>query len=996
MLGAASWWYWGNVIAFFRKMSRSEHASMFWRSLMWNLVLVLWLPLSQHAASAEVVVAGLVGKEVIDVQVYRDGQASDDGSILELIETRVGQPLSLRQVRESLVHLFSLGDLADVRVSAAEEQSGVCLRYDLVLVRPGPSVEVRGASGSQSVDVQSLIASRFGQTVPTDRIPTVAGMLKELYRESGHYATKVVARLEQDGGRLIIDIDEGPIASIGKIELTGDGLSNREEVLEQVGLQPGALYDPDDLGRSLAEYEEQFRSRRYYEAEFGYQAIPSQDGLVVDLLLDIQTGPPVTIIFDQDLLPGGDFSELVPVAREGSIDEDLLEDSSLRIVTHLQRLGYRDALVKHERVEKQDQLQIIFDIEPGSRYELAEINFSGNQRFSTGELLGLFGVARGQPLVTAEVDDGISAITQAYRQLGYRLVAVSPTYEDSGTEAFNDPFSTKRVDVGVEVVEGQVTKVGRVAFEGVTAFNQDDLASQVVQPRAPYYEASVGQGVSALRLRYLNEGYETVRVEAVPSFDEVGTTANVTFFVKEGRQVLVDHVLVVGNRQISASTVRGELLVGSGQPFGRDDVDETRRRLTSLGLFRRIDLREFSHGDRAHRDLVIVVEESPSTRVGYGAGVEAAQRLRATQGGAASERLVFAPRGFFEVGRRNLWGKNRSIDLFTRASLLRRFRAGSNEYRLLLNYREPRVFSRSSDLLISGFVEQVIRPSFDLFSRGINVDLRNALGQTITGRAGYTYGVNRVTNEQLKPKDRPLVDRLFPDVTLSIVSGGLLRDTRTDPLEPTNGSLLAADLEAAFREMGSEVGFAKSVLQGFLYRQLPGELVFAAGVRVGLARGFSLTLPAVTTLTHNVEGLLVRQAGSKVNVIQDLPASERFFAGGDSTVRGFALDRLGDGSTIDANGFPTGGNAMIVLNSELRVPVTEPLQVVGFVDAGNVFDRVSHVRLGRLRGAAGFGVRYGSPIGPIRVDLGFNLDRREFSGQRESLTAFHFSIGQAF
>ena len=146
----------------------------------------------------------------------------------------------------------------------------------------------------------------------------------------------------------------------------------------------------------------------------------------------------------------------------------------------------------------------------------------------------------------------------------------------------------------------------------------------------------------------------------------------------------------------------------------------------------------------------------------------------------------------------------------------------------------------------------------------------------------------------------------------------------------------------------------------------------------------------------NDQGLPVLREVAELTFIHTLPASERFFAGGDSTVRGFALDRLGDESTIGANGFPTGGNAMIVLNSELRMPVFGPLHVVGFLDAGNVLDRVGNFDLAGIRGAAGFGVRYRSPIGPIRIDLGFKLDRREFAGERESLTALHLSIGQAF
>ena len=177
---------------------------------------------------------------------------------------------------------------------------------------------------------------------------------------------------------------------------------------------------------------------------------------------------------------------------------------------------------------------------------------------------------------------------------------------------------------------------------------------------------------------------------------------------------------------------------------------------------------------------------------------------------------------------------------------------------------------------------------------------------------------------------------------------------------------------------------------------LLGGVVFAGGGRLGLARGFVLELAGPPTPGFGDDGVLVLVPGEAVNVVQALPASERFFAGGDTTVRGFALDRLGDGLTIDPNGFPTGGNALMVLNSELRVPVTESIQVVGFLDVGNVFDRAANLSLGRIRGGAGFGIRYGSPVGPIRVDLGFKLDRREFAGELESPTALHLSIGQAF
>ena len=130
--------------------------------------------------------------------------------------------------------------------------------------------------------------------------------------------------------------------------------------------------------------------------------------------------------------------------------------------------------------------------------------------------------------------------------------------------------------------------------------------------------------------------------------------------------------------------------------------------------------------------------------------------------------------------------------------------------------------------------------------------------------------------------------------------------------------------------------------------------------------------------------------------VQDLPASERFFAGGDTTIRGFALDTVGTPQTISERGFPRGGNGVLILNAELRVPVWKELGAAVFVDGGNVWERVTDFELGELRGSAGFGLRYRSPIGPVRVDLGFKMDRREFNGRVEPRTVLHFSIGQAF
>ena len=194
----------------------------------------------------------------------------------------------------------------------------------------------------------------------------------------------------------------------------------------------------------------------------------------------------------------------------------------------------------------------------------------------------------------------------------------------------------------------------------------------------------------------------------------------------------------------------------------------------------------------------------------------------------------------------------------------------------------------------------------------------------------------------------------------------------------------------AVRFLGGEVGFVKTYFQGSWFKRLPGErgMVFATRATVGLADGLPREAQPTDDEGRPIEGPPI--------VIADLPASERFFAGGDTTIRGFALDTVGATETITPRGFPRGGNGLLILNAELRIPVWRDLGAALFSDGGNVFARVTDFDASELRGSVGFGVRYRSPIGPVRVDLGFKMDRRQFGGEVEKRTALHFSIGQAF
>jgi outer membrane protein assembly factor BamA len=249
------------------------------------------------------------------------------------------------------------------------------------------------------------------------------------------------------------------------------------------------------------------------------------------------------------------------------------------------------------------------------------------------------------------------------------------------------------------------------------------------------------------------------------------------------------------------------------------------------------------------------------------------------------------------------------------------------------------------------------------------------LTRDIAVSGSYQLQRTSVFDVAVSPQDLPLIDRTFPQFRLSSFSGAVIRDTRDDTIDPGVGNYISASGQLAAIAIGSEVGFMKSFFTGQVFRTLPHtrRLIFAGNVRLGLATGF--------------------------NIAEQLPASERFFAGGDTTVRGFALDRLGvrhvppqQGDTLDQDGIPIGGNGLVIFNAELRAPVAGGLGVVGFLDTGNVFAHASDLDLGQLRSAVGGGIRYKSPFGPIRVDLGFKVNRQPGEG----LTAWFISFGQAF
>lgn len=950
-------------------------------------------PLSARMASTA---AAYLGRTITRVDLSAEGTPELDPMLVGLIQSRAGSELTMGAVRESIAHLYSLGRFQEVSVDATVDGEGVRLTYLLVPVHSVQRIEFTGNLGLSRSALHRAVVDRFSATPSAARATNVAEMLQNYYFDRGYLgaAIRPVVDVQHNPDRttLRFEIESGPRASVREVTISGDPLEPRAAFLDRIRAVPGRPYERLEVQQRLSDYLDRLRRQGRYEAQSGHRILSqSDDGRSVDLQVTIDPGPAVTIRFDGDPLPKDRIDELVPVRQEGAADADIIEDSERRIAAYLQQQGYWKATVTSARRQVDERVEIVFTVRRGLQYRIdGAPSLSGNVSVPSAELRpALELLEEGAIFTVANLEAAASVIRGLYLRRGFAQVQVDPAANESNPS----PSGSGLVRPAIVITEGPLMRIGPITFSGNASIDPASLARGLTARTGdPYYEPQVIQDRETVIATYLNRGFASATVNVAPTVVD-GSRVDLEFKVVEGPQSIVDHVLIVGNVKTDVRVIEREVQLKEGEPLGLEALFETRRRLGALGLFRRVRITEIPHGESQRRDVLIQVEEAPSTTVGYGGGLELSERLARGAGGAAESQFELAPRGFFEVGRRNLGGKNRSVNLYTRLSLRSDFAEdgdgnpfGFAEYRVIGTYREPRTFGWASDVTITAALEQGVRSTFNFARKGMNAEILRRVSPQIRATARYTFATTRIFDQQLTEEaEQARIDRVFPQVRLSAISSSIARDTRDDALDPTRGLFLSAEGSLAARSLGGQVGFMKSYVQAQGYRRLSAArpIIFAGRVAVGLADGLPREI-----------AVLDGDGNPAVEVIEDLPASERFFAGGDTTVRGFVLDSLGTVQTITASGFPRGGNGLVLLNAELRVPIWRDLGAAFFVDAGNVFERVTQIDLAELRTAAGLGIRYRSPVGPLRFDVGFKLDRRDYDTRDRH--AFHFSFGHAF
>lgn len=969
--------------------------------------LIAGLLLTPSHARAQDALSDLIGRTVTAVRFEAEGRPETSQAILDLSDVRVGAELRVEDWRATIAHLDALGRYEQVIPVATATPDGVEIVFRLVPRHPITNIRISGETGLTPGAITAAVRQRYGGVPTGVRTSSVENMVVQLLRDEGYVNATVESSTDvqhdPEGATLVLDVRAGEMARIASVEVRGTSPYPEAELLRRANTQVGQPYRRRAIDQALSVLEDDLRLRGYYEAQVTVQRSEAAQG--VSLVLSISTGPRVDVRVDPVGALPGSIEELIPVRRLGSADQDLLEDSRGRIEQALRQDGYWKAQAPFTRELTPDGsvLRITFTISRGARYFVDRIELPSTLSLSPAVIRKLIDMGNGEVFNEARFLQGMAAVVDEYRRSGYYEVEAEPSYE----ELVGSNPARAMVVLHPNITEGPRGVLTEVTMDfGGTPQVPEAEVRQVMRSRAggPYVQSDSAADRAAIVNLYRNRGFLSAEVAIERELSEDGRQVAVTVKVNEGQQVLIGQISVVGNERVSTRAILDELGIEPGLPAGVNALDDAQRRVSEMGVFRRVTLNvadQFAAGAREAHVIVNVVE-SPANSIGYGGGLEGGSYTRSAAGGGVEERLEFAPRGFFEIGRRNLGGRNRSLNLFSRVSLKRRRTAadealdgsgfGFTEYRVTGTYRERRAFRTDTDLLFGVTSEQAVRTGFNYIRKSVNAEALRMITPRVSVSGRYALNFTRLFDEQtIDPDDRPLIDRLFPQVRLSMLAGGVAWDRRDSPLSPTRGTQATADVEVAMRAIGSEVGYVKSFFQLSAFKALGGaaRTVLAVRAQFGAARGFERT---VSFIDEN--------GNPASQVVAAVPVSQRFFAGGGTTVRGFQLDRLGVPEIINEDGLSLGGNAVVVLNAEVRRVVGRllgrELGAVVFIDGGNVFARMTSFDLSSLRPTSGFGVRYDTPLGPVRLDFGFKLNRRTDVSGPESGWEYHLSIGEAF
>ena len=930
--------------------------------------------------------------------------------LLPLVAQKPGTPYNQATIEATAQALKKAGGFPKVDVSVEPEVAGLRVNFLLEPAFYLGMVEFPGAVKHFSY-TRLLQVANLPDEDPYDpsRTPVAEAALTNFLHQNGYFQAKVHTKTSIDDAREIVSVtfavDMGKQARISSVKVEGPDNSESARLLHAVKslrarlsgglLKAGKPYSPERISEATKLMKATLTKQRRLASSI-HENPPLYNSATnrVEVSFKVQLGPVVTVrtvgarLTAIPFLAGRQMKKLIPIYSEGTIDRDLVEEGQRNLTDYFQKKGFYDVKVTTQFEKQPDQILLVYHIDRGKKHKVDRIFFHGNYDIPEKELLAQLTVKRSHLWTHGAVSqkllkqssDNIQAL---YRDRGYEEVKVKPQVID------REP----KIDVAFNIEEGTQTLVEDVQVSG----NQNLDSAQLTAPKGfqlragvPFSPRKLADDRNRISANYLNRGYLNAEVKTQVKQDPGDPhRVNVAYQITENQMVRIGEVAYLGLDHTRLSLVKKTAKIPPETPMRRDQMLEAESRLYDLNIFDWSSVGPRKPiTDQTDEMALVKVHEAKRNEITYGFGFEVSHRggniptgTVALPGGggsiglgghqiAPSQSTFASPRGSVEFDRRNMRGLGETASASILLSRL--------DQRALTTYSQPHFIGSQWHSLSSFSVER--NSENPLFTAGLGdltFQVERVISRKSNTRLQLRYDFNKTNLSHLLVPE--LVLTRDQHVHLSTWSGTLIRDTRDKPLDAHHGSFATLNLGITPTAFGSSANFAKLFGQYAYYKPVR-SLVFANSIRLGLATPFS---------------------GSFV------PTSQLFFSGGGTSLRGFPIDEAGPQRLVPfcnvlqgVSGcvnvtVPVGGRELFILNSEARFPlgIMKALGGVVFYDGGNVYSAINFNNfVNNYTNTIGIGLRYATPIGPIRFDIGRNLNPVPGINPLQ----YYITIGQAF
>ncbi len=927
------------------------------------------------------------GRNIVAIQ-YSPGSFLDPADLAAAQPLKTGTPLRRDDVAEAIDSLYATGQFDDIVVEAEPAGAGVSLRF---VVKPRVFIEdvrIKGKikSPPSEAELHSYVQLDAGSAFQQADIDRAVGTMGRLFDANGLYHTTIEPRVTRSGGGdqvfITFTVHESKRAKYEQPEIEGENLLPDSVILRVSGWRLPIIHWWRHVSQArtnggahgvLRKYEKQGRLTAAAEVtKVDYDAARNR----VKPYLSVTPGPKVQVKATEAKVSKRVMKRYVPVFQERAVDTDLLLEGKRNLEDYFQSKGYYDVVVDFSVKPPEKDLEIIeYAISEGMRRKVVRVAITGNKYFDTRTIrermfihAAAFNLRHGRYSDAFRKKDEENIIN-LYRANGFRDAKITITADDG--------YKGKPGDVGVTVSidEEQQWTVNHVTVEGARQLNLAEIEKQLASSAGePFADVNLANDRDTILSYYFRQGFPSAACTAAWRLS--GTRlADVVYTITEGERQYVRGILTAGNQITRPSLIARTITLKPGDPLS--SVEETRiqQNFYDLGIFARVDTAiENPDGTAAHKYVLYDFDEANrySLTVGIGAQVGRFGTPSTTSLAAPGGTTGFSPEVSLDVSRLNFLGLGHTISLRTNYSTIEKLGA--------LTYLQPRFRNHAGrSLTYTLLYDQTLDVrTFASKREQASVQMSQKFSKSLTGMFGLAYRRVSVGDVVIPVL---LIPQFVQPVRIGIFTANLIQDRRNNPANPSHGMYNAVDLGIAAKALGSERSFGRVLARNATYYKLTNSLILARQTEFGLILPFSA--PAGLTAAESV------------------PLPERFFAGGADNLRAFPFDEAGPrdtgaslaagGPSSEPTGFPLGGNALFINNVELRFPlIGENIQGVFFHDMGNVYSSLGDISFAfHQRNLedfnytvqdVGFGVRYRTPVGPIRVDLAYSINPPKFEG----------------